>query len=101
MAAPTNQPDLVARARDAFYTAVGFGVLGVQRLQVGRRDLASDVSERVAQPESDLGRLVRQVQEVVDPVLDVVEMRLPPAGRLVVRRARRAAQGSAGSARRR
>ena len=56
--------DVATRARDAAYTAVGFGVLAVQRLQVRRRDLTKDVVER----------------------------RLPLPSRLVVKGARRAAR---------
>jgi hypothetical protein len=59
--------DVVARARDACYTAVGFGVLAVQRLQVARRQLTKD--------------LVRQAEAVVDPVLDGVERQLPQPAR--------------------
>jgi hypothetical protein len=36
---------LVALARDAAYTAVGFGVLSWQKLQVRRRELGEDVAQ--------------------------------------------------------
>lgn len=37
-------------AQDAAYIAVGFGVLGVQRLQVRRREIARALTERRATP---------------------------------------------------
>ena len=67
--------------KDAFYTAVGFGVLGVQRLQVQRNDLRKQ-----------LRRVAGQVEERVDPVLDDLETRLPDATRSVVKQARVAAK---------
>ena len=36
---------LVALARDAAYTAVGFGVLSWHKLQVRRRELGEDVAQ--------------------------------------------------------
>ena len=93
---PPVTEDLTARARDALYTAVGFGVLAAQRLQVRRRDLAKDLNQRLGESPPDLGHLVRQVQEVVepvlDPLLDVVEARLPLPQRVLLRQARRAAR---------
>ncbi len=68
---------LPSSVKDAFYTAVGFGVLGVQRLQVRRRDLRKQ-----------LRRVAGQVEERVDPVLDDLEARLPGAPRVVVEQAR-------------
>lgn len=72
---------LPTSAKDAFYTAVGFGVLGVQRLQVQRRDLRKQ-----------LRRLADQVEERVDPVLDGIEARLPEAPRVAARQARMVAK---------
>lgn len=92
MAGPL-EGDLGTRARDALYTAVGFGVLAAQRLMVERREMAKDVQERLARTSSDdVENVVKQVQVVVDPLLDLVEAQLPPVARLVVRQARRAAQ---------
>ncbi len=67
--------------KDAVYTAVGFGVLGFQQLQVRRRDLRTQ-----------LRRVAGQVEERVDPVLDDLETRLPDATRVVVKQARVAAK---------
>ena len=83
--------DVAARARDAAYTAVGFGVLAAQRLQVTRRDLTKDVVDRLGGP-AEVRRYVRQAQVVIDPVLDLVERRLPLPSRLLLRQARRAAR---------
>ncbi len=83
--------DLVDRARDAAYTAVGFGILTAQRLQVKRRDLTKDVVDRLGGP-NEVKRKVRQAQVAVDPVLDLVERRLPLPSRLLFRGMRRAAR---------
>ena len=83
--------DLGSKARDAAYTAVGFGVLAAQRLQLTRRDLTKDVVERLGGPQ-EVKRYVRQAQVVIDPVLDVVERRLPLPPRVLLRSARRAAK---------
>ena len=67
--------------KDAFYTAVGFGVLGVQQLQVVRHDLRKQ-----------LRQVAGEVEERVDPVLDDLEARLPPAPRMAVEQVRVAAK---------
>jgi len=68
--------DVLGRVRDAGYTAVGFGVLAVQRLQVQRRQLTKELGRKVG-GRAALGRVVRQAEKVVDPLLDGVERRLP------------------------
>ncbi len=73
---------LPASAKDAFFTAVGFGVLGFQQLQVQRRELRKR-----------LRLLAGQVEERVDPVLDDIEARLPAAPRVVAEQARMVAKG--------
>ncbi len=52
--------------RDAFYTAVGFGVLGFQQAQLRRREL-----------QKDLARLAADLDGKVDPVLDDLVAKLP------------------------
>ncbi len=84
---PNGDSELAAKARDAFYTAVGFGVLAFQRVQVERRDLMRQLGT------TDLRRVVRQVQVVVDPALDALDHRLPPSGRILLRQARLVGQG--------
>ena len=72
--------DVLGRLRDAGYTAVGFGVLAVQQAQVRRRELSKELGSTLG-GRAAVGRFVRQVEKVVDPVLDGVERRLPkPAG---------------------
>jgi hypothetical protein len=85
-----TENDLVARARDAAYTAVGFGVLAAQRLQVTRRDLTKDVAQRL--DSDDVRRFVRRATVVIDPVLDGVERRLPLPSRVLLHQARRVAR---------
>ena len=52
--------------RDAFYTAVGFGVLGFQQAQLRRREL-----------QKDLARLAVELDGKVDPLLDDLVAKLP------------------------
>lgn len=58
--------DAATRLRDSLYTAVGFGVLGFQQLQLRRRDL-----------QRELAKLAVEVDEKVDPVLDDLVAKLP------------------------
>ncbi|HVL28195.1 MAG TPA: hypothetical protein VM390_08605 [Acidimicrobiales bacterium] len=87
MAPAPPQDDLLERARDAAYTAVGFGVLAFQRLQVERRQLAKDLSAAVG-GRAGARRMARQLDDAVDPVLDRVEERLPDDARRLLRQAR-------------
>ncbi len=73
--------DVAARLRDSLYTAVGFGVLGIQRAQVRRREL-----------QQELARIAVEVDERVDPVLDDVQARLPDDLRPLLAQARSAAR---------
>ncbi len=43
--------------RDTFYVGVGFGVLGVQKLQVRRRELERTLDQTLAGPREHLGRV--------------------------------------------
>ncbi|HJV09708.1 MAG TPA: hypothetical protein VJ653_08500 [Acidimicrobiales bacterium] len=52
--------------REALYTAVGFGVLGFQQVQLRRREL-----------QKDLVRLAAEWDGKVDPVLDDLVAKLP------------------------
>lgn len=92
--------------RDAAYAAVGFGVLGFQRAQVRRRELARQlqVEGRLHEARSQLGDLARELDErarplvsqVVQPLLDDAEARLPPVPRELVSRSRQAARAARG-----
>jgi hypothetical protein len=73
--------DMAGWLRDALYTTVGLGVLGIQQAQVRRREL-----------QRELGRLAAEVEERVDPVLDDVEARLSDDLRPLVSQARSAAR---------
>ena len=77
--------DPLQQVREAGYTAIGFGVLAYQRLQVRRRELAKEVGGK-----DGVARLVHKVEEKVDPVLDGVERRLPPQARTALHQARTA-----------
>ncbi len=90
--------------RDAAYTAVGFGVLGFQRAQVRRRQLARQlqVDARLEAARSQLWVLARELDErlepfvadVLEPFLDDAEARLPPVPREVVSRSRQTARAA-------
>jgi hypothetical protein len=43
-------PALDVAARDALYVAVGFGVIGIQRMAVLRRELIRDAEQRLGTP---------------------------------------------------
>lgn len=87
MAPDQPEDDVLDRARDAAYTAVGFGVLAFQRLQVERRQLAKDLYAAVG-GKPGVRRIAREVDKAVDPVLDSVEEKLPEQARRVFRQAR-------------
>jgi hypothetical protein len=61
-----HRHDLTSVARDVAYTAIGLGVLGFQRAQVGRREL-----------ERRLVQLSRHLDERAAPRLDELERVLP------------------------
>jgi hypothetical protein len=71
--------DAAARLRESLYTAVGFGVLGLQQAQVRRRQL-----------QRELSKLAAEVDERVDPVLDDLQARLSDDVRPLVAQARSA-----------
>jgi hypothetical protein len=66
--------------RDALYTAVGFGVLGIQQAQLRRREL-----------QKDLARLAEDLDGKIDPVLDDLVAKLPEEWRPLAGQARSAA----------
>lgn len=49
--------ELVRLVRDTFYVGVGFGVLGVQKLQVRRREVEKVLDHQLAGPRERLGRV--------------------------------------------
>lgn len=80
--------DLGNRLKEAAYVAVGLGVLGAQRLLVGRREVAKRVEPQVRGAAAQLQRLATVADERVNPVIERVEDRLPDATRGLVRSAR-------------
>jgi hypothetical protein len=66
--------------KDALYTAVGFGVLGFQQVQLRRREL-----------QKDLARLAADLDGKIDPVLDDLVAKLPEDLQPLVTQARAAA----------
>ncbi len=66
--------------RDSLYTAVGFGVLGLQQAQLRRREL-----------QRELARLAAEADEKLEPVLDDLVARLPEDLRPLAAGARSAA----------
>ncbi len=79
------------RVKEAAYTAIGLGVLGVQSLQVRRHDVAKQVEPQVREGAVRLQRLAASADEAVNPVLERLEGQLPDATRDLVRSARTAA----------
>ncbi len=82
---------MVDRVKEAAYAAVGLGVLGVQSLQVRRREVVKQVEPQVREVAVRLQRLATAADEAVNPVFERFEDRLPDATRDVVRSARTAA----------
>jgi len=61
--------DLTERLKEAAYTAVGLGILGVQRLQVQRRTLAKQVQPQVREAAVKL-RVSSRVSAPTPPTVD-------------------------------
>lgn len=77
--------DVTKSLKESLYTAIGFGVLGIQQAQLRRRDL-----------QKELARLAAEVDEKVDPVLDDLQTRLPDDFHPLVASARSAAHSLLG-----
>lgn len=75
--------DAATGLRDSLYTAVGFGILGLQQAQVRRREL-----------QRELGRLAVEAEGKVDPVLDDLEARLSDDVRPLLVQVRSAARSA-------
>ena len=73
---------------------VGLGVLGAQRLLVGRREVVKRVEPQVRVVAAQLQRLATATDERVEPVLTRVEDRLPGPTRDLLRAARGRAVGA-------
>jgi hypothetical protein len=100
--------DVAAVARDATYVVIGAGVLGFQRAQVQRHELAkrlgdpkAGLSDRLATARADLSGAWKNVDTTVDELADRVEQiierveavfapfedRLPPQARDLAKQA--------------
>ncbi len=92
--------------KDAGYVVVGLGVIAFQRAQVRRRELTDLVKSntknlevQVSEARGQLAKVVKTVEEKLDPVvsqveerLDDVESRLPESARTLVQQARQQAR---------
>lgn len=116
--------DVNQTLKDSAYVAVGLGVLGFQRAQVARRDIASTVAAdrerleatvkaqvgdlgsvfdaQLSEVKTHVAKAVSSLEEVLEPVakelevrLDEVEQRLPEQVKAVVATARQAAEAAA------
>lgn len=103
---PEASVDTAANAlREALYVTVGFGVVGVQKLQVRRREAAKQVKSQAAQArkrydevagsiDEQLGQIERRLSALENTVgshLDKVQERLPDQAADLVKQARTAA----------
>ena len=94
--------EITKTARDAAYVVVGLGVLGVQRAQVRRQELAKRLAEPRASVEGrfegvrgEIARRVKDVDDRVEQAIDrletswqPIESRLPEQARSLVKQAR-------------
>ena len=62
-------------ARDAAYVAIGLGVLGFQKVQVRRRELAQRYPEAHAMVQSGLERRLDAAEALVDQLVDPIVAR--------------------------
>ena len=89
---------VASRARDAAYVAVGLGVLGLQRAQVQRQELArrsTEMDQRLADLRAGLGAGGQQLGEWLDTTVqflessfEPLEQQLPPQARELAEKAR-------------
>lgn len=120
--------DVTQNLKDTAYVAVGLGVLGFQRAQVARRELATSyaadrgrleasvraqaedlttvLEAQLSEVKSSVAKAVSSLEEVLEPVakelevrLDEVEERLPDQVKAVVAQARQVAETAASQVR--
>ena len=84
--------DFNQTVKDAFYVAVGFGVIAFQKAQVRRHELAELVEAQVTETREQWQKLARDLEHRVEPVIDDLEERLPETARDLVRQARATAR---------
>lgn len=102
MPAPTDLSELVdevaARARDAAYVVVGLGVLGLQRAQVQRQELArraagmdehlSGLRAGIEAGSQQLGEWLDSTVQFLESSFEPLEQQLPPQARELAGKAR-------------
>lgn len=84
----------MGRLKEAAYTTVGLGLLGMQRLQVQRREITKAIEPQVREAAVRLEKVASAADEALDPVLDRFEHDLPEATADVVRSARAATKAA-------
>lgn len=102
MPGPSNLTDLIdevaSKARDAAYVAVGLGVLGLQRAQVQRHELArraagmdqhfTAVRAGLEAPVHQLGEWLDSTVQFLESSFEPLEQQLPPQARELAGKAR-------------
>src|SRR5438270_7639202 len=88
----STMADVNQTLKDAAYVTVGLGVLGVQKAQVGRRELTRQVEAQLSETTEQVQKLAKVVEGRVQPVLDRVEDALPGSAKGLVKQARDAAR---------
>jgi hypothetical protein len=68
---------LSSTAKDVLYVGVGMGILGFQKLQVRRRELAKASGGRYSGPATLIDHTIEAVELQLDRVIDEVEALLP------------------------
>jgi CHASE3 domain sensor protein len=74
--------------KDATYVTVGLGVLGFQRAQVRRHELTKQLKPQIGELVTNVDQVIQPVRQEVEQRLDQVEDHLGGQAREVVRTAR-------------
>src|SRR3954469_6569099 len=89
-----RMPNIPSVVRDAFYVAVGFGVLNFQRAQVQRRELTKAFETSLEEARTTYEARAKMIEERldamqhdIDTALDQFEQRLPDQARDVFKAA--------------
>ena len=62
--------------KDAALIAIGFGVLGWNKAQVRRNELAARLESQTTELRSQLAKVADEVEERLEPLMDAVDTRL-------------------------
>jgi len=63
-------------AKDAALIAIGFGVLGWNKAQVRRNELAARLDDRTTELRGQLAKVADQVEERIEPLVEAIDTRL-------------------------